>query len=306
VIVVQTHNSLKGSQETVTLGAFRAGKGKTLHSICKRAKTCGYNPYEAIHLNPQNIRVQNYATSPVVPIKIYANAETQKSLIIEENAGKSGVYRWVNQVNGKTYIGSSVNLSTRFRQYNNIKYLSLYKMPIYKALLKHGLSKFSLEILEYCDQTQCIEREQHYIDVLKPDYNILQTAGSLLGFKHSDESLSKISKALTGEKNPMYGKIGENSPLFGRQLSEETRAKLSIAFTGEKNPRYGKKKPEGSGSPSIKIKVFDILTDISTIYNSISEAAKALNCPSSSISVYFSRKRQTPFKKRYLLEKLKQ
>lgn len=179
-------------------------------------------------------------------------------------------------------------------------------MPIYKALLKHGHSKFSLEILEYCKPTQCTEREQYYIDLLKPHYNILKTAGSSLGFKHSEQSLVKISKALTGEKNPMYGKIGENSHLFGRKLSEQTRAKLSIALTGEKNPRYGKKKAEGSGSPSVKIKVLDIITGISTIYNSMSEAAKAIGCPSSSISGYFFRKRQTPFKKRYLLEKLKQ
>ena len=302
VIVVQTQNSLEGSQETVLFGAFRAGKGKTLHSICQRAKLYDYNSYNTIHLNTQNIRIQNYATSPVVPIKIYANTETQKSSIIKENVGKSGVYRWVNIVNGKIYIGSSVNLSTRFKQYYNIKYISLYKMPIYKALLKYGYLNFSLEILEYCDQTQCIEREQDYLDLLKPEYNILKTAGSLLGFKHSEESLSKISNALTGEKNPMSGKLGENSHMFGRQISEQTRAKLSIAFTGEKNPRYGKPKPEGSGSPSIKIKVFDILTNTSTIYNSMSETAKALNCPSSSISGYFSRKRQTPFKKRYLLE----
>lgn len=179
-------------------------------------------------------------------------------------------------------------------------------MPIYKALLKYGHSKFILEILEYCKPTQCIEREQYYIDLLKPDYNILKTAGSLLGFKHSKESVSKISEALRGERNPMYGKIGENSHLYGRKLSEQIRHKLSIAFTGENNPRFGKKKPEGSGSSSIKIKVLDTLTGISTIYNSMSEAAKALNCPSSSISGYFFRKRQTPFywKKRFLLEKL--
>nr|YP_010233341.1 NADH dehydrogenase subunit 4 [Auricularia heimuer]QSX43106.1 NADH dehydrogenase subunit 4 [Auricularia heimuer] len=303
VIVVPSVIRREGSQETV-ISNFRAGEGNTLHSIWKRSKTNGYNPYDSIHLNTKNTRVRNYATSPVVPVKFYTNADTQKLLIIKENAGKSGVYRWVNQVNGKTYIGSSVNLSTRFRQYYNIKYLLQYKMPIYKALLKHGHSNFSLEVLEYCEQAQCMEREQYSIDLLKPDYNILQTAGSLLGFKHSKESLSKISRALTGEKNPMYGKIGENSPLYGRKLSEQTRDKLSIAFKGENNPRFGKKKPEGSGSPSIKIKVLDILTGVSTIYTSMSEAAKALNCPSSSISGYFFRKRQTPFKKRFLLEKL--
>ena len=40
---------------------------------------------------------------------------------------------------------------------------------------------FMLEILEYCDPDMVIEREQYYIDTLKPEYNILKTAGSLKG-----------------------------------------------------------------------------------------------------------------------------
>jgi len=320
VIVVQSHMLLEGSQETVVL---KNKAGNTLHFIRKRPKTYGYNPYDTIHLNSRRTLVQKIFTlflfilflvltthassyimgditgefvlfSAAVPIKFYANADSKKLIILKENAGKSGVYRWVNQVNGKSYIGSAVNLSIRLRNYFNINYLLLHNMRIYKALLKYGHSKFDLEILEYCEPTQCIEREQYFMDLFHPHYNILNTAGSLLGFKHSDQSRANISKSLTGEKNPMYGKIGEMNHMFGREISEQTLAKLFKSLTGEKNPRYGKKKPEGSGSPSIKVKVLDILTGISTIYCSISEATKALKCPSSSISVYFLRKRQTP------------
>jgi len=45
---------------------------------------------------------------------------------------------------------------------------------IYKALLKYGYSKFSLEILEYCDPKDLTKREQYYLDLLKPNYNILK------------------------------------------------------------------------------------------------------------------------------------
>jgi hypothetical protein len=69
-------------------------------------------------------------------------------------------------------------------------------MVIYKALLKHGYSQFKLEILEYCDIEVIRAREQYYLDTLKPDYNILPTAGSSLGFKHTEESLAKIRKHL--------------------------------------------------------------------------------------------------------------
>lgn len=63
---------------------------------------------------------------------------------------------------------------------------------IYRALLKNGYSNFSLEILEYCSPENTILREQYYIDLLKPEYNILKTAGSLLGFKHSEETIKKF------------------------------------------------------------------------------------------------------------------
>jgi hypothetical protein len=38
-------------------------------------------------------------------------------------------------------------------------------------------SASACEILEYCDSSNVIEREQYYIDLLNPEYNILKTAG---------------------------------------------------------------------------------------------------------------------------------
>jgi hypothetical protein len=53
-----------------------------------------------------------------------------------------------------------------------------------------------LEILEYCEADISIEREQYYIDLLKPDYNILIIAGSSKGYKHTKEALQKIREHL--------------------------------------------------------------------------------------------------------------
>lgn len=50
-----------------------------------------------------------------------------------------------------------------------------------------------MEILEYCEPSDVISREQYYIDLLKPDYNILQVAGSSLGYKHTEESKVQIT-----------------------------------------------------------------------------------------------------------------
>jgi len=136
------------------------------------------------------------ASSSIKAEAIYANADTQKELAIKQNRFKSGIYRWTNKISGKSYIGSSVNLSKRLNNYYNYKILADPKnnMLIYKALLKYGYSNFILEILEYCERSLLIEREQYYFDLLKPEYNILQKAGSTLGFKHSEETEVPLSK----------------------------------------------------------------------------------------------------------------
>lgn len=125
-----------------------------------------------------------------------------KYKILSVNKGKSGVYRWVNKINNESYVGSSINLTNRLRKYYNINYLK-YKIAIdnsriYRALLKYGYSSFTLEILEYCNNESLKIREQYYLDLLKPEYNICKTAGSMLGFKHSLKTIEKFKGRDTG------------------------------------------------------------------------------------------------------------
>jgi len=52
-----------------------------------------------------------------VPIKIYHNADSDKSRILAENSGKSGIYVWTHNLSGKIYVGSAVDLSKRLKDY---------------------------------------------------------------------------------------------------------------------------------------------------------------------------------------------
>lgn len=130
-----------------------------------------------------------------VPVAIYRNADTQKGLIYTENKNKSGVYLWRNLINGKCYIGSSKNLRDRFYKYYSLHYLIKINMAICKALLKYGYSNFSLEILEYCEPSECFEKENYYLKLLKPRYNILKEAGISTGFKFTEGSITKIKRS---------------------------------------------------------------------------------------------------------------
>lgn len=67
-------------------------------------------------------------------------------------------------------------------------------MLIHRALLKYGYSNFTLEILEYCPKNKIIDREQYFLNKFKPEYNILQKAGSSVGFKHKFETIQNLRK----------------------------------------------------------------------------------------------------------------
>lgn len=156
----------------------------------------------------------------ISPIISYSNADTLKLDILSQNKNKIGIYMWTNKVTNKSYIGSAKNISNRLKNYYNISYLQAEtiknKSIIYRSLLKYGYSNFSLDILEYCDFSNLIKREQYYIDLLKPEYNILKAAGSMLGFKHDEKTIQHMSAIK-----------------LGRSRSEA--AKLAIAKSSEKS-----------------------------------------------------------------------
>ena len=126
--------------------------------------------------NNNSINNNNYSNKVIIPIITYVNIDINRSIIYEENRNKSGIYRLVNKVNGKSYVGSSVSLSNRLSAYYNLSSITLKvkgSIIIYRALLKYGYKNFNLDIIEYCEPNQLIKREQYYIDLFKPEYNII-------------------------------------------------------------------------------------------------------------------------------------
>ena len=65
--------------------------------------------------------------------------------------------------------------------YYSLRSLAKSNRPIDRALLKYGFSKFSFSAAEYCTSVNVLEREQYYLDLIKPEYNIIEKAGSTLG-----------------------------------------------------------------------------------------------------------------------------
>lgn len=124
-------------------------------------------------------------------------------------------------------------------------------------MIKYGHSNFILEILEYCNKEELICREQHYINLLKPEYNLAKLAASCLGYKHTKETRAKMSAALTG-----------------RTLSAEHRANISAANAGRVfSPEH---RANLSASKGTAVEITDIKTGSVVEYTSLNKAAKAL------------------------------
>jgi hypothetical protein len=63
-----------------------------------------FTPFRANPYNNQNRKYSTKANSVSVlnPILCYSNADLLKETIVENNKGQTGVYRWVNQINGQS------------------------------------------------------------------------------------------------------------------------------------------------------------------------------------------------------------
>jgi group I intron endonuclease len=150
-----------------------------------------------------------------------------------------------------------------------------HNTPIHNALLKYGYSNFSLEILEYCEGIDPVLREQCYFDLLKPEYNILQKAGSSLGFKQSEKTLEffKNSRKVSEEtrKNLSLAAIGRN-------LTEEDKKKISNSHRGIKLSNKTRVKISAATTSLIGVPVIvnNINTNKEIVYTSLTEAAKAI------------------------------
>ena len=220
----------------------------------------------SVHHNYSVTRsVHNSSPSTVVPVVSYANADILKTEIVNQNKGKAGVYRWVNLLSGKSYWGSSVNLGVRLKRYYSYKNLTDLKqnMIINKALLKYGYSGFKLDILEYCNRDEAITKEQYYLDLLNPEYNTLKKAGSSLGFRHSDDTITKFKETRKNRivSEETRGKITKNNLNRSEQYKEKLRARLVKLNL----------------SKGHQVEVINISTNEKTVYPTIRQAASDLD-----------------------------
>jgi group I intron endonuclease len=189
------------------------------------------------------------------------------------------VYQILNTVNGESYIGSTAFPATRKREHlNSLKGNRHQNKRLQQAWNVYGEDAFRFQVLETVDtfdRDQLVAREQYYLDVLKPEYNLSPNAANkgrtlpetvkqkisatkkeagivTLGFtgrNHSKETRQKMSESRTGSGNNMYGKTHSEEARKkiskahkGKKLSEDHKAAFSLTWKGKKFSEEHKRK----------------------------------------------------------------
>lgn len=155
--------------------------------------------------------------------------------------------------------------------------------------------------MEYCNKDVLIKREQYYLDLLKPDYNILKIAYSLAGFKHSEESIAlQKAKAIADRGVKVWVLNRETGEELVFPTQYEAGCYLGISPTSVRNAvlkgtiinkiyllkneaaiDYLTPTPRGQAN----IKILNIQSQEESVFYSQSEAAKFLGVSKAAVSM---------------------
>ncbi len=104
---------------------------------------------------------------------------------------KCGVYIITNIINGKRYIGSSKNLKERLQKHvwdlNKRVHINEH---LQSAWNKYGEDAFDYGIIELTTEDTRFDREQYYIDILNPEYNLDKDVKHITRTNNTKEKIS--------------------------------------------------------------------------------------------------------------------
>ena len=196
------------------------------------------------------------------------------------------------------YIGSSIDIGTRLVRHLVINNTNEH---LQHAITKYGLENFSFCVVEFYEvnpsvsletnKANLLALEQKHLDWLftLPEslrYNYNPTAGSILGYIHSEETRAQISDSISGANNHMYGRTGALNPLYGK-------VPASAFQSGANNPMYGRTGPLNTmygkvPANAITIDVYDLDNVLVHSFPSQVAAAKWLNIPRTTFQKFLS------------------
>ena len=119
-----------------------------------------------------------------------------------------GIYKITNTVTGDFYIGSSKNIKQRWASHKKPSTWNRYSNnPLYQDMQKYGIDKFELQILEEVEVDKLKEKEQQFIETLKPTYNDRKANGWDFERYKEYEKTEKRKKSRRKAVNKYYSQL---------------------------------------------------------------------------------------------------
>ena len=164
-------------------------------------------------------------------------------------------YTIINLINGKCYIGQTIDTEKRFNEHvinSKSKSKKLQKLKLYRAIRKYKLKNFQFYILPIVKygQNAANEEEKRLIKL----YNTFSKTGECDGYNMTEGGYavgSGVNHPSHGKPSPHKGKkypqcSGENHWSYNKSFSEEHRQNMRknhADISGKNNPMYNVPSP---------------------------------------------------------------
>ena len=165
-----------------------------------------------------------------------------------------GIYKIINAVNNKFYVGSAVNLRKRkARHFSELRTGKHKNRHLLAAWNKYGEQAFVFIVVELVeDRTQLLAAENRWLkehvgkdycynigtDATAPSLGMSGELSPTWGLKRTIEQLA--AQSWTGKKHTPESRDKIRQYLLGKPKSAAVRAKISASLSGEKHFNYGK------------------------------------------------------------------
>ena len=171
-----------------------------------------------------------------------------------------GIYKIINVINNKFYVGSAVDLKRRkTRHFSELRTGKHNNRHLQAAWVKYGEQAFIFVVVKELPAAADLLAEENVwlkehvgkdycynlgVDATAPMLGVSGEASPTWGYRHTTESLSRISTASKVRIQTEEEKAKRRATMRGKPQPAEVRAKISATLSGEGNYWYGKKRPD--------------------------------------------------------------
>jgi group I intron endonuclease len=184
-----------------------------------------------------------------------------------------GIYKIINVVNNKFYVGSAVDLKRRkTRHFSELRNGKHNNRHLQAAWVKYGEQAFVFVVVEALPEdadllaAENIWLKEHVgkdycynigVDATAPHLGMSGPLSPTWGHKHTDDAKLRIGVASKARVQSEEEKTKRRATMRGKPQPADVRAKISATLTGEGNFWFGKKRPDHGAKVSKAVEVRD-------------------------------------------------